>query len=274
MRAVRRAVLAALVVALLALASVHVYRRLQPVPPVVVDASTDVPRLFAPPLGTRLHRIAFGNPVAPPGSRPKLIALTFDDGPYPVDTPLLVATLRDLAVHATFFAIGRDAEQNPGLLRLIAAGGNEIANHTESHPNLAELDDSAIVNELRLAAASLGTQVPDPAIRQLMRPPHGRYREATLAAIQHAGYTTVLWTDDPGDWREVGPAALVDHVTRNATAPEILLLHSGRTATVAALPAVVGRFRKAGYTFVTLGDLLHRVGTKELNLVSKMSVDR
>ncbi len=68
--------------------------------------------------------------------RPKLIALTFDDGPYPIFTPLLLDELRDLHVPATFFLIGRDAEQWPDLTRRIEAGGNEIADHTYSHPNL------------------------------------------------------------------------------------------------------------------------------------------
>ena len=71
-------------------------------------------------------------------SRPRLIALTFDDGPYPVFTPMLLDVLRDLHVPATFFLIGQDAQQWPELTRRIEADGNEIADHTyyasESRP--------------------------------------------------------------------------------------------------------------------------------------------
>jgi len=196
---------------------------------------------------------------------PKLIALTFDDGPYPVDTPMLLAVLRSLHVPATFFLIGRDAEQYPGLVRAIAAAGNEIANHTETHPDLATLAPPAVTAELAAGAGTLSRFVRDPAIRTAFRPPHGRFRMATLAAAQQAGYDTILWTDDPGDWRSVSRAALGAHIARFATSPEILLLHNGRPETTAMLPAAVGRFRRAGYTFVTVTDLVRRLGPGPLN---------
>jgi len=68
-----------------------------------------------------------------------LIALTVDDGPYPVETPLLLSQLRALGVRATFFLIGRDAVAFPELTARIERDGNEIANHTMTHPNLATL---------------------------------------------------------------------------------------------------------------------------------------
>ena len=107
-----------------------------------------------------------------------MIALTFDDGPYPVDTPMLLAVLRAAHVPATFFLIGRDAEQYPGLVRAIGAAGNEIANHTETHPDLSKLDAAGVTAELRAGAATLGHDTNDPAITHAFRPPHGRYRNA------------------------------------------------------------------------------------------------
>jgi chitooligosaccharide deacetylase len=174
-----------------------------------------------------------------------------------------------LHVHATFFLIGRDGQQYPDLVRRIAAAGNEIADHTLTHPNLDQLDPVAVRREIDGGAAVLAALVPDPALREYLRPPHGRYTFATLRAVQAAGYDTILWTDDPGDWRAIGPDAIVSHVLRFATAPEILLLHSGRPATVAALPALVGRFRAAGYRFVTVGELLRTVPSAVLNAAAR-----
>ncbi|MDQ6926480.1 MAG: polysaccharide deacetylase family protein [Candidatus Eremiobacteraeota bacterium] len=208
--------------------------------------------------------------VQPPAGR--RIALTFDDGPYPVVTPLLLQTLRDLRVPATFFLIGRDAEQYPDLTRAIAAGGHEIADHTLTHPDLDRLSDAAVAGELRDGAASLERIAPDPAERRLFRPPHGRFTVATLRAAQSAGFDTILWSDDPGDWRDVTADALRDHVLAHAVAPEIVLLHSGRQATVAALPEVVDRFRRAGYTFVTVGALLRRSSAEQLNRPAKVAL--
>jgi peptidoglycan/xylan/chitin deacetylase (PgdA/CDA1 family) len=87
-----------------------------------------------PSLATRIAAVV-GRPPAV-GQREKLIALTFDDGPYPIETPLLLQTLHDLGVPATFFLIGRDAQQFPALAKLVGTNGNEIANHTLTHPDL------------------------------------------------------------------------------------------------------------------------------------------
>ncbi len=232
--------------------------------PAIITPGMDVHRLLSPSLAVRWDRLIHGN-APPAGPRPKLVALTFDDGPYPVDTPLLLDVLGDLHVPATFFLIGRDAEQYPELVRRVAARGEEIADHTSTHPNLAQLDDAVVRREIDAGAAELSKLVADPAVHTLMRPPHGRYREATLRVAQSAGYDVVLWNDDPGDWRNVGAAELTSHILAHATAPEILLLHSGRMATIAMLPAVVADFRAAGYRFVTVGDLLKAVSPDQLN---------
>ena len=239
--------------------------------PVVVLRGADVATLVHPSLGARFGAL-LGKARAPAGTRPKLVALTFDDGPYPVVTPLLLQTLRDLHVPATFFLIGRDAEQFPDLARAIATDGHEIADHTLTHPDLDRLADAAVAGELRDGAASLERIAPDPAERGLFRPPHGRFTVATLRAAQSAGFDTILWSDDPGDWRAVPPGALRDHVFAHAVAPEIVLLHSGRQATVAALPEIVDGFRRAGFTFVTVGDLLRRSSADELNRPAKVAL--
>lgn len=236
--------------------------------PAIVTPAMDAGQFVSDGPRARLHRL-FAHQAPPAGARPKLIALTFDDGPYPVDTPLLLDTLAGLHVHATFFLIGRDGEQYPDLVRRIAAGGNEIADHTLTHPNLDQLDAAAVRREIDGGAAALAALVPDPALRTYLRPPHGRYTFATLRAVQADGYDTVLWTDDPGDWRAVGSDAILAHVRRFATAPEILLLHSGRPATVEALPALVERFRAAGYRFVTISELLQAVPPAVLNAAAR-----
>ena len=105
----------------------------------------------------------------------------------------------------------------------------------------------------------------DPAIRHEFRPPHGRFRPATLATVQRGGYDTILWTDDPGDWRNVPRTVLAAHIARYATSPEILLLHNGRPETVALLPGMIQRYRSAGYTFTTVADLVRRLGPGPLN---------
>jgi peptidoglycan/xylan/chitin deacetylase (PgdA/CDA1 family) len=237
-----------------------------PVIPAVITRSMDARRALARDLPARIDRFLHDRPPADRRSWPKLVALTFDDGPYPVSTPLLLDVLADLHVRATFFLIGRDAEEFPDLARRIASGGHEVANHTLTHPNLDELDGSAVLAELTGGRAALARLVPGrSAIATMMRPPHGRFTVATVEIAQRAGYDVILWNDDPGDWRSVGQYELGAHIARSATAPDIILLHSGRPATIAMLPTVVARFRRAGFAFVTVGELLRRASASVID---------
>jgi peptidoglycan/xylan/chitin deacetylase (PgdA/CDA1 family) len=249
----------------LAYGGYRVYRRSLPPLPAVVLRDAELPPLLESSFGARVRHALLGSAADGRVAGPKLIALTFDDGPYPVDTPMLLAVLREAHVPATFFLIGRDAEQYPGLVRAIAAAGHEIANHTETHPDLTSLDAQAVAGELRADAATLARFTDEPTIHSEFRPPHGRFRAATLVAAQGSGYDTILWTDDPGDWRDVSRTVLSAHIAHYATSPEILLLHSGRPETVALLPGIIQRYRDAGYTFTTVSDLVRRLGPGPLN---------
>jgi peptidoglycan/xylan/chitin deacetylase (PgdA/CDA1 family) len=272
----RRLAVALAVVLVLALAAGYAARRLwiksdDLLQPAVILRDADATALVTPSLGARVDVLLHGRPV-PPAQPPKLVALSFDDGPYPVTTPLLLQTLHDLHVPATFFLIGRDAQQFPDLARAIAAAGGEIGDHTLTHPDLDKLDSAQVTAELQGGAAALTAMAPQPTERRFFRPPHGRYTLATIQAAQAAGFDTILWNDDPGDWRAVGAPTLLGHLLSHATAPEIVLLHNGRTATVAMLPDLVAHYRSAGYTFVTVGALLRAVAPGTVNAPAKITL--
>ena len=232
----------------------NLHAGVQPIPAVVTQ-NADAHRAVSMALDARIGRFLHDRPPPARPSDVKLVALSFDDGPFPVRTPLLLDVLADLHVRATFFLIGHDAEQYPALTERIAREGHEIANHTLTHPERFEtLDAAQVAAELDGAARALGRYSDDPAIRTLFRPPHGRFSEATVRAAQRAGYHVILWNDDPGDWRtKVPPSVLAKHLESHASAPDIILLHSGRIATMEMLPEVVARFQRSGFTFVTIG---------------------
>jgi peptidoglycan-N-acetylglucosamine deacetylase len=239
--------------------------------PAVITRTMDPARALSPGIGTRIARLVRG--PANPAERPKLVALTFDDGPYPVTTPLLLDALRDLDVHATFFLIGRDAQEFPELARRIAASGNEIGNHSLTHPDRFDLLTAPQVrDELLGGARALSAFTSDPGITSMFRPPHGRYALVTVQAAQAAGFDVFLWNDDPGDWRNVPPAEIAAHIEQHATRPDIILLHNGQLATIEILPEIVRRFRAAGYTFVTAGQLLRRAGPAVINDAAKQPI--
>lgn len=250
----------------------HAFVHKSSVTPALVTPDMNVHLEFSSDLPARIYRVSQEMPLQDRSNRPKLIALTFDDGPYPVFTPMLLDVLRDAHVPATFFLIGRDAEQWPEITRRIEADGNEIGDHTYSHPDLDKESNEIVRSEILQGRDVLWSMTHDEGARTLMRPPHGRYTERTLQVAQALGYNVVLWTDDSGDWRTLSALQIEHHLLLHATAPEIVLLHSGKLATIEAMPTVIEHFERAGYRFVTVSELLRHVSTTELNHPLRRSV--
>jgi len=203
------------------------------------------------------------------GAAGKEIALTFDDGPDPEWTPQILDILKREHVHATFFIIGGNAEANPGLVQRELADGNEVGNHTFTHPNLADTPGEAVTLELnatqRLFEALTGRSL------RLFRPPYLGDAEPTdgdeiipVEVAQNMGYITVGEHVDPVDWALPGARKIVkDSLAQiHATGPNmprnIVLLHDAggdRSETVAALPVLIEKLKAQGYKFVLVSHL-------------------
>ena len=116
--------------------------------PAIITPSMDVHRLLSPSLAVRWDRLIHGN-APPAGPRPKLIALTFDDGPYPVDTPLLLDALGDLHVHGDVLSLSAATPNNiPNWCGVSRRAAARVADHTQTHPDLDRLDDAAVRAEI------------------------------------------------------------------------------------------------------------------------------
>jgi peptidoglycan/xylan/chitin deacetylase (PgdA/CDA1 family) len=191
--------------------------------------------------------------VPPPRFRPDSgqVALTFDDGPLPVYTPLILDTLERYGVPATFFVTGRSAAQHPGLLRRMEAEGHSVQNHTWDHAWLTRYSDSGVRSQLSQADAAIaaGTGV-EPAC---MRPPFGAMNDRVRGIVEGLGLEIVMWDVDPQDWRYSGSRYVASHVTRYTSGGDIVLLHDGGGyGTIGALPEIIREMRARGLEFVTL----------------------
>ena len=192
------------------------------------------------------------------------VALTFDDGPDPEWTPLILDILKARGVKATFFVIGSEAERNPELIQRIIAEGHEIGNHSFTHPNLAEAPPALIKLELnatqRLIESLTGKST------TLFRPPYNAdSRPANLQELvpiqiaQSLGYMTILENVDPRDWQKPDKNQLLHRVKTELPNGNIILLHDGggdRSATVAALPAILDYLKERGNHVVLISDLI------------------
>ena len=204
---------------------------------------------------------------------PLQLALTFDDGPNPAVTPLLLELLDKYNAKATFFMIGRFVRECPELAREVAIRGHLIGNHTQTHPNLFWIRPRAIRSELQQCQSALQDAVGSAA--RVFRPPYGFRNPWVVGTARELGMQTVMWTLLPGDWREksvewltgrMGPIA--DHAQDSArhTAGDVLCLHDGahrqlngdRIRTLKALEYWLPRWRDLGLKFVTIGEAADR----------------
>lgn len=187
-----------------------------------------------------------------PGRR--AVALTFDDGPEPLYTPLLLDTLERLGLRATFFLVGQRVEQYPYFARAIRLRGHEVAVHGYSHVSLARLPAPELRRELERARTAVELHA---GVRPAyLRPPGGRYSSRAVQIASQLGLITVLWTDSPGDYGALDPEQLQARLLSRVYAGGILLLHQGTPNTLRALPEVSRVLRRLGYHVTTVGGLL------------------
>ncbi|HXX71564.1 MAG TPA: glycosyltransferase, partial [Candidatus Acidoferrum sp.] len=208
------------------------------------------------------------------GAAPHKIALSFDDGPDPVWTPKVLDVLQQKQVPAAFFVIGEAANQYTDIVKREYAQGDEIGNHTFTHPefDLERLSRTELQVQLNLTELLLESYLGVKTM--LFRPPYGidhqpeNAAEVQLLPIpQSMGYVIVGARIDPHDWGEPNgkpPAPVSTIVARvladaEANKGNIILLHDGggdRSHTIAALPQIIDGLRAKGYQFVSVANLL------------------
>ena len=186
----------------------------------------------------------------------RAVALTFDDGPSPEYTPRILATLRRLGIRATFFVIGYLAQEYPAIVRQEAKLGMEVGNHSYNHPEVPPFDElppRLIQDEISLDANIL-TQLG--ARPRLFRPPGGSFSSTVVHSAAALDERVVLWSVDPTDWTPgISAKQIVRNVLSAVRPGSIVILHDGggdRSATLAALPAIVRGIRARGLRLVTL----------------------
>lgn len=187
--------------------------------------------------------------------------MTFDDGPDPRFTPLVLEALAEERIKATFFFVGRNARNNPGLVQRARAEGHSIGSHSESHLPMGERRKTSLLGDYRQGRASLeeilGERVP------LFRPPQGSVSVTSVVSMRRLSLDPWLWTVNPDDWRLGATPEAIRDALEEIEAGDVVLLHDGtanpgpdvasdRSATVSALKGLRERAARRGLTFATL----------------------
>ncbi|MGA7936422.1 MAG: polysaccharide deacetylase family protein [Kovacikia sp.] len=185
----------------------------------------------------------------------KVVALTFDDGPWPGTTEQVLDILKQFNIKGTFFWVGQALQQNPDIAKKVVAAGHAIGNHTWRHP----MDDvdvptaaEEIGNTAKLIYETTGVRT------NLFRPPGGNMSGSMVPYAKQLKDIVTLWEVDSNDYYVSAPI-IVDNVLTQVQPGGIILMHDGggdRTQTVQALPQIITTLQRQGYRFVTVPELL------------------
>ena len=176
------------------------------------------------------------------------VALTFDDGPS-VYTEGLLDILQEHEVQVTFFILGQSARIQSETVSRMFAEGHQIGNHTWNHPNLTQLSDELIQQQIQQTDDIVTQVIGQPT--QHLRPPYGAYNDRVMAV---SGLPIIFWSVDPLDWKD-RDAEIVAARIIESPAGAIILAHDIHKTTVAAVPAIIEALHKRGIHFVTVTKL-------------------
>ena len=203
------------------------------------------------------------------------VALTFDDGPDAVITPRILDVLRSHGAYATFFVIGRYAQEHPELVKRILDEGHELGNHSHGHSRLLNLHPRRhMQQDIELGIAILN-KMGAPGAGKLYRPPMG-LKNPVLARIQRSlGLRVIAWSLHAGDTRKPDASSIVRRVLGRVRPGDIVLFHDGHDlphrqrgmAVVEALEKILPGLKDKELATVTISELLSDTPRPASNVV-------
>lgn len=181
------------------------------------------------------------------------VALTFDDGPHPEGTPLVLEILREAGAPATFFLAGEQVVRRPALVAEIVAAGHRVELHCHRHRNLLRLTSRQFLDDAERARAAIEEAGGQPIADY--RPPYGIFSGTALLATHRRGWRPLLWSRWGRDWTRRATARSIAHrATAGVRAGDIVLLHDADyysapgswARTAAALPIILDELDRRG----------------------------
>ena len=201
--------------------------------------------------------------LGPPRNVPRALSLTFDDGPDPTWTPLILEQLQRCYVAATFFMVGERVLTEPVLVRKVLAAGHDIQLHCHRHVRHTELTEAELQHDGESALAALESVGVHP---RLWRAPWGVCTDASHRVAERLGLQLVRWSIDTHDWRGDEPQAMLNHARSQLADGGTVLMHdalgpgarrAGCQNTFALLPALAAAVRAHGLLLAPMGYRTH-----------------
>ena len=190
----------------------------------------------------------------------KKVALSFDAAWGNEDTQQILDILKEHDIKVTFFMTGGWVEKFPEDVKKIQEAGHDLANHSENHKNMSQLNDLDCQSELMKVHNKVkeltGVEM------CLFRPPYGDYDDHVIQNATFCGYYTIQWDVDSLDWKDYGVDSIIKTVCehKNLQNGSIILMHNGAKYTAEALPKVIEGLKAKGYEIVPVSELIYTEG--------------
>lgn len=179
------------------------------------------------------------------------VALTFDDGPSPKYTPLLLDGLKERNVRATFFLLGKNVKENQELVQRMQAEGHLLGNHTYNHVQLNKIPETTARQEI----LKTNNEIYEATGKypEYMRPPYGAWKKNMELCVE---MLPVFWDIDTLDWKSQNVDAILKAVGEEPEDGSIILMHDEYQTSVEAALLLIDRLKEKGYEFVTVDELI------------------
>lgn len=188
-----------------------------------------------------------------------MVALTFDDGPNPVSTPIILDTLEKYNARATFFDLGSLMENNSKIVKREEKIGCEVASHTYSHKNLNTLSENEVLEEQEKTDEQMQKILGHTS--KLIRPPYGNANFLVKSYLNN--YALIGWDIDTLDWESKNAESVIKEVRKYSNYDgKIVLMHSIYKSTAEAVKTIVPELIKKGYQLVTISEMAEAKGAK------------
>lgn len=179
------------------------------------------------------------------------VALTFDDGPSPKYTPLLLDGLKERNVQATFFLLGKNVKENQKLVQRMQTEGHLLGNHTYNHVQLNKIPETTARQEILKTNNEIYEATGN--YPEYMRPPYGAWKKNMELCVE---MLPVFWDIDTLDWKSQNVDAILKAAGEEPEDGSIILMHDEYQTSVEAALLLIDRLKEKGYEFVTVDELI------------------
>lgn len=195
-------------------------------------------------------------PIYSVDTNEKKVALTINCAWNADDIDLILNVLSENNVKATFFMVGDWVAKFPDSVDKIYQSGHEIANHSETHPHVNNLNYEKNVEQISKCSDRIKKLTGKPT--KLYRGPYGEFNDTVVKAVEDTNHIMIQWSIDTLDYNGLTQEQMWQIIEPKLTNGSIILMHNGTENTAISLDSIIKNIKEKGYELVTVSDLIYK----------------